>query len=249
MTDEEFFLVTGKQEYQNIAEFRSLNDLSYQIKIEEGTEDLESKFGRYISLTQTMQYIGTNLDDNTKGMILRNLPFANGEEITSKLTQQYDNAKNIMLALDRGEIPPVSDIADPLYVAEQLNNRIFKPDFRYLNPQIQNNYRQQIAQYNQIYTMKVQELERAKQGFIPADGPTVPVDGMYETVDGPNGPKTQRVQMPQSALMWLAEQLKLQNKTLGNFNTLPLGQQAQIAEQYNQLNNGAGMSPQAPQLM
>lgn len=244
MTDEEFFLVTGKAEYQNINEFRSQDDLCYQIKIEEGTEDLESKFGRYYTLMQTLQYVGGNMDDYTKGLIIRNLPFANGEEITSKLTMHYDNAKNIMLALDRGEIPQVSEIGDPLYLAEQLNNRVFKPDFQYLTPQIQQNYQQQIIAYNQLYNQKLQQVQRAQQGFIPADGPSVPVDGMYETVPGSDGqPKTKRVQLPQSALMWLTEQLKAQGQAMGNIQALPLGQQAQIAEQYM-----AGMSPDQQQM-
>lgn len=229
MTDHEFFMVTGKAEYQNINEFRSLDDLGYQIKIEEGTEDLESRFGRYMVLTNVLQYIGSNMDDNTKGTILRNLPFANGEEITSGLTQQYDNAKNIMLSLDRGEQPPVSEIADPLYVAQQLNNRIFKPDFQYLTPQIQAEYKHQVAQYNEIYIEKTRAVQRAEQGFIPADGPTVPVDGMYVT--DPVTGKTSRMQVPQTAIKWLTEQLQAQGQALGNFGTLPLGQQSQIANQ------------------
>lgn len=241
MTDEEFFLVTGKAEYQNISEFRSLDDLRYQIKIEEGTDDLESKFGRYMVLTNVLQYVGNNMDDNTKGLVLRNLPFANGEEITSKLTQQYDNAKNIMLALDRGEDPPVSEIADPLYVAEQLNNRIFKPDFRYLSPDIQARYKEQVAEYNQIYVEKLRAVERARQGFIPTEGPTVPVDGMYET--DPLTGKTKRVQMPLSTLNWVIEQMKAQGQAMGNIQSLPLGQQAQIANQYM-----SGMSPDENQM-
>lgn len=240
MTDEEFFMVTGKSEYQNINEFRSLDDLGYQIKIEESTDDLESKFGRYMVLTNILQYIGTNMDDNTKGLVLRNLPFANGDEITSKLTQQYDNAKNIMLALDRGEMPPVSEIADPLYVAEQLNNRIFKPDFQYLSEEIQNNYKQQVAEYNDIYIQKTRSIQRAQQGFIPADGPTVPVDGMYETYTDASGQqKTRRVQLPQASLNWLIQQMQSQGQAMGNIQQLPMGQQAQMAEQFN----STGMSP------
>lgn len=238
MSDINFFRVTGGQEQQNILEFRSNEDLSYQIKVEEGTDDLETRFGRYMSLTQTMQYMGPNMDENTKGLIIRNLPFANGEEITSKMTMQYDNAKNVMLSLDRGEQPTISQIADPLYMAEQLNNRMFKPDFMYLRPDIQQNYMAQIQQYNQIYTEKAAALERARSGFIPAEGTTVPVDGMYE--QDPMTGKTKRVQLPLSALTWLQEELQKQNSLLNPMMNLPFSQQAQIAEQYN------AMAPQMP---
>ena len=246
MKDEEFFLVTGKMEYQNISEFRSLDDLGYQVKIEEGSEDLESRFGKFMGLSQIMQYLGTNLDDNAKGMVLRNLPFINGEEITSKMTINYDNARNIMLALDRGEVPPVSDIGDPLYVSEQLNSRMYKPDFRYLNPQIQEAYRQQVAAYNEIYNQKAAAVQRAQAGFIPADGPTVPIEGMYEETVGSNGqPKYVRLQLPQAAIQWLQGQLQSQGMALGNIQSLPLGQQAQVAEQFT---NMQGMSPMQEQI-
>ena len=239
MLDESFFRVTGKAEYQNIAEFRSADDLGYQIKVEPGTEDLESRFGRFVQSTQILQYVGQNLDDNARGMIIKSLPFANNEEISSKMTMNYDNAKNIMLALDRGESVEISQLGDPLYIAEQLNTRMFKPDFRYLNPVIQNMYRQQVQAYNQIYTQKAAEVQRAEAGFIPNDGPKVPIDGMYEEVITSSGlPKSQRVQMTQSSLMWLQKQLQLQDSTLGNFKTLPLEHQAQIANQLT------GMQPQ-----
>jgi hypothetical protein len=245
MRDETFFRVTGKSEYQNIAEFRSLDDLGYQVKVEAGTEDLESKFGRFMSLTNILQYVGTNMDDNTKGMILRNLPFANGEEITSKLTMQYDNAKNIMLALDRGEATDLMQTGDPLYFAEQLENRKNKPDYRYLNQNIKSLYEQHIQAYQQMYADKAKQVQLAQSGFIPADGPTVPVDGMYETTMGPDGvQKTKRVQLPQASLVWLGEKLKSQGSVLGNIQSLDLSQQASIANQYME-----GMSPSTNQMV
>jgi hypothetical protein len=249
MTDEEFFLVTGGQEYGNIAEFRRMEDLGYQIRIDEGSEDLESRFGRYMGLMQTMQYLGSNLDDNAKGMILRNLPFINGEEITSKMTVNYDNSRNIMLALDRGEMPPITDIGDPLYISEQLNARRYKPDFKYLNPQIQQVYLQQIQAYNQIYNEKAAAVQRAQSGFIPADGPTVPIEGMYEETIGSNGqPKYVRLQVPQASLKWLQEQLQAQGAALGNIANLPLGTQAAVAEQFNNQQQ-MGQQPMMPQQM
>jgi hypothetical protein len=246
MLDETFFRVTGKQEYQNIAEFRSMDDLGYQIKIEPSTEDLESRFGRYMSLMSTMQYAGQNLDKNTIGMLIKNLPFMNTDEIHSKMTMAYENAKNIKLALDRGEMPEISEIEDPLYIAEELNHRMRKPDFKYLNDQIKAAYQQQVAAYNQIYTQKTQEIQMAQAGFIPTDGPTVPVDGMYEEVIGVNGQKKyQRMQVPLAAMNWLKEKLQSQGSIMGNVVNLPLGQQAQIAEQFNQ---ASGMSPEQQQM-
>lgn len=243
MRDETFFRVTGKSEYANIAEFRSLDDLGYQIKVEGGTEDLESRFGRYMALTQTMQYLGNNLDKNAIGMIMKNLPFNNNEEIGSKYTQGYENARNIMLALDRGEMPQIIQTGEPLYFSEELEHRMLKPDFRYLTEQIKQAYTQQAQAYRDLYTQNMQQVQMAQSGFIPADGPTVPVDGMYESSPGPNGEmKTKRVQVPQAAIEWVIEKLKSQGQAFGNVESLPMGQQAQVASQYMQ-----GMSPMQQQ--
>lgn len=235
MQDQTFVQVVGRAEQVNIPEFRNSNDLGYQIKIEQGTEDLESQFGRHMSLTSIMQYLGPHLDKDTTGMLIKNLPFSNKEEISSKFTINYENARNIMLALDRGEVPAVTTIEDPLYISTELNHRMRKPDFKFLHPAIQQAYQQQVAQYQQLYNDNLRQVQLAQQGLVPFDGPTVPVDGMYEVTTGANGqPKTERLQFPQSSLNWLAEKLKTQGAALGDIATLPLGQQAQIAQQFSQ---------------
>jgi hypothetical protein len=249
MSDEAFFRVTGKLEYANIGEFRSTDDLGYQIKIEEGTEDLESRFGRYMSTMQSMQYVGQNLDQNTIGLMLKNLPFSNNDEIHSRMTINYENAKNIMLSLDRGEFPEISQVEDPAYIASELNHRMRKADFKYLTEQIKQAYMQQVQQYNEIQTTKLREVQMSEQGFIPFDGPQVPVDGMYEITIGSNGQeKSERVKIEQSAINWLLEKKKQQGSVMGNIQNMPLGQQAQLAEQFNQ-QQASGMSPQMPQQM
>jgi hypothetical protein len=166
---------------------------------------------------------------------MKQLPFLNGDEIFAEYTIQYETARNIMLALDRGEVPEIVESGDPDYFFKQLEMRKYKADFRFLPFQIQNNYQQQIDAYKELYNTKLMEVQRAKDGFIPADGPMVPIEGMYETVMGSNGQaKQQRVQIYQSSLQWLIEQLKAQKIAFGQIETLPLGQQAALAETYNQ---------------
>jgi hypothetical protein len=235
MRDDAFVAAVGKSERINIAEFRATDDLGFQIKIEPGTDDLQSRYGKHLALTNVMQYLGTDLDNNTKGMMMKQLPFLNGDEIFAEYTIQYETARNIMLALDRGEVPEIVESGDPDYFFKQLEMRKYKADFRFLPFQIQNNYQQQIDAYKELYNTKLMEVQRAKDGFIPADGPMVPIEGMYETVMGSNGQaKQQRVQIYQSSLQWLIEQLKAQKIAFGQIETLPLGQQAALAETYNQ---------------
>jgi hypothetical protein len=230
MRDEAFVAAVGKSERINIPEFKSLDDLGFQIKVEPGTEDLETRYGKHLSLTNTMQYLGNNLDKNTIGMLLKQMPFSNSEEIYADYTIEYETARNIMLALDRGEMPDIVTAGSPDYFFKQLEMRKFKPDFKFLPFQVQQAYQQQIDAYKQLYNDNLVQIQRAQEGFIPYDGPTVPVDGMYETITGSNGqPKSTRLQLPLSSLNWLVEHLQAQKIGFGNIQTLPQGQQAELA--------------------
>ncbi len=244
MRDEQFVAAVGKAEQVNIPEFRATPDLGFQVKIEQSTEDLESRYGKHLSLTGIMQYIGTGLDKNTTGMILKQLPFLNSEEMSAEYTMEYDTCRNIMLALDRGEQPDIVQAGSPDYFYKQLEMRKYKPDFRFLPFQAQQAYEQSIAAYKELYNTNLTEIQRAQQGFIPYDGPTVPVDGMYETVTGSNGQsKSSRLQLPLSSLNWLVEHLQAQKIGFGNIQTLPQGQQADMAGSFN--SQGAEM-PEGP---
>ncbi len=216
MRDDVFVSAVGKSEQINIAEFRSSADIGFQIKIDAGTDDLQSRYGKHIALTNVLQYIGKDLDKNTTGMLMKQLPFLNSDEIFAEYTLQYETARNVMLALDRGEVPEIVTSGDPDYFYKQLEMRKYKADFRFLPFQVQNNYQEQIEQYKQLYNTNLAEVQRAKDGFIPYDGPSVPVEGMYETVTGSSGQsKTQRVQIPQSSIKWLIEQLQAQKIGFG----------------------------------
>jgi hypothetical protein len=233
MPDGSYIRAVGKAEFVNIAEFRAADDIGFQIKVEPGTDDLESRYGKHMALTNMMQYLGGSLDKTTTGMVIKNYPFSNIEEISSQFTKSYDNAKNIMLALDRGENPPISAVDDADYIRNTLNNRMRKPDFQFLDQRIQAQYHDQLTQYNNQYTENMRSVQRAEQGFIPFDGPMVPVEGMYETVTGSNGqPKSARMQLPQVAIKWLADQLKAQGQAFGDITNQPLGLQANVANQF-----------------
>lgn len=235
MRDETFIRVVGKAEYVNIPEFRAMDDIGFQIKIEPSTEDLESRYGKHMTLVQTMQYLGQDMDKHTKGMLLKQMPFLNKEEIHSEYTLEYETARNVMLSLDRGEMPDLVTAGSPDYFLKQLQMRTYKPDFKFLPEMVKLNYQQQVQAYQQLYKQNVTEIQRAQQGFIPADGPQVPVDGMYTETIGSNGqPKSERMKFYLSSLQWLAKQMEAQHQAMGNITTLPLGQQAELAQTYNQ---------------
>ena len=95
----------GRSELINISEFKNTSPLFYQIKLEPGTEDMETRLGKQLTFNQIMQYVGSNLDPKDIGKIIRTSPYANNDLASEDLTMDFDNATNMILALDRGAVP------------------------------------------------------------------------------------------------------------------------------------------------
>ena len=102
-TEENLVPAIGRAELINISEFKNTSPLFYQIKLEPGTEDLETKLGKQLTFNQVMQYVGSNLDPKDIGKLIRTSPYANNELAAEDLTMDFDNANNMILSLDRGE--------------------------------------------------------------------------------------------------------------------------------------------------
>jgi hypothetical protein len=254
-SDQMIINAAGKSEQINIPEFKSTTDLSFSIKLEEQSEDLESKLGKQISLTQALQYVGKQLGPDQVGMVLRNMPYANVEEITSSMTIDYDNIQNDILALDRGEQPSISTTVDAKYAIKWLTHRMKKPDFKFLEPQIQQNYEAYKQQYIQLEAQQMAQIQAAQSGFIPSGGYMVKCD-MYIQSD-PNDPtKTNRLMVPSEALLDLVKKLEAQNMSQSEVAKLPQQAQADLYSQLQAMNqpqqafqpNQAGMPMGMPQM-
>ncbi len=158
------------------------------------------------------------------------MPYANKEEAFDELTLDYDTAKNDMLALERGEFPTIDESDDHDYIIRKLSNRMRKPDFRMLDPQIQANYQEQIAQHKEISSqIKLREL-RLQQGLIPTGGYLVVCDFYATNAEG----KTKRVKLPYDSLNWLLQQLQAQGSVFGQLAGMQPGARADIFEQLTQ---------------
>lgn len=224
LTDEHVIQMVGKSERINIAEYKSADNLGFQIKIEEKAADADSMFGRYVSFQNILQYVGKDLDQETIAKIIRNMPFANGEEIVSEATIDYDNAKNLMLALERGETPEVNQADNAAYMAKSLNHRMRKSDFRYLHDFVKANYDRYKNMYVQMAEQARQQEVMENQGMIPVTGPAVGVD-FYVQYDETDPTKTRRARVPHDAIKWLMERIEAQGVTQTQLEDLPQGGQ------------------------
>lgn len=226
--DDMVVTAAGRNEIVNIAEFKNTTPLNYLVVVEPQDDTLETKFGRQVSMMHLLQYAGKNLGRDDIGMVMRNMPFANTEETFGEFTIDYDNSKNIMLALERGEMPDVNEEDNPQYMIKKLTHRIKQPDFKFLHPQIQQMYFQVRQQYHQLFAVQMQKAQQAKNEYIPQDGPLIACDMYVENKEDP-GKAPKRARIPQSALNWLVKQLEFQAGSLGKLEAMNGADQAAIA--------------------
>lgn len=226
--DEMAIVAVGRNEMVNMAEFRNTDPLSYRIVVDPQDDTLETKFGRQVSTMHLLQYAGNQMAREDIGMLARNMPFANSEEMFKDFTLDYDSAKNMMLALERGEMPDIDMNDNPTFMIKKLSNRMRQPDFRFLPPPVQQAYEMTRQQYHQIEAEQLAKAQQAKNEFIPQDGPMISCDMYVENEDPEKAPK--RARIPQNALNWLIKQLEFQTGSLDKLDQMNGGDMSQIAD-------------------
>jgi hypothetical protein len=231
LDDQEIIYAIGKSEQINISEFKQLPDICYEVKVEAQSDDIETKLGKQIALNHALQYIGPKLKEEDIGKIMRAMPFGNFDESFDDMTIDYDSVTNEILALDRGEQPPVNEYDNHLYCIKRLTGRMRKSDFKFLDPQVQNNYAAKVGMHQQMQVAQAAAIQRAEQGFIPTSGYLVACDLYVSDPSDPKGVKTRRVRVNSDALSWLIKQLEAQGTMVEQLDGLPQGAQAQMADQ------------------
>lgn len=222
--------IIGRSEIVNIAEFKNSQDNRYAISVEAMDLDAETTLGKQLALNHTLQYVGTQLDKEEIGKIIRAMPYLNTEEAFGELTLDYDDSKNDILALERGQRPPVNKYDNHSYIIKRLVNRIKKPDFATLHPEIQKNFTEKVRAHEYVDAQQKMEILRAQQGLIPTDGYLVVCDFYVTHEDG----KTKRIRLPYSSLNWLIQQLKAQGHALEDLEKMSQGALAEMSGMMSQ---------------
>lgn len=210
-TDQNLVPAIGAPEFINIPEFKSTDDISYQIKLEAQSEDMETKLGKQLSMNHILQYVGPNLSKEDIGKIIRAMPYSNGEEAFNDMTLDYDNATADILALDRGEYPAVNPYDDHDYMLKRLAKRMKQRDFQFLSPQVQGLYAKKKNEHMAFQRAQLEATQAAQAGFIPTDGYLVTID--FYVSDPKDPAKVRRARVPYSAVVWLLKRLEQQGLT------------------------------------
>jgi hypothetical protein len=237
-----FIQAAGKSELVNITEFKNSNDIGYEIVLDDQSDDIESKMGKQLVLNHMIQFAGAQLKPEDLGKLMRASPYANFEESFSDLTIDYDSATNMILALDRGERPQGSFYDNLPYMVKRFVSRTRQADFKQLSPEVQANYKQIIQEYEMAISNQQQQIQAAKDGYIPTGGYMVTVQ-VY--VADPTSPgKTRLARVPYEAVQWLIKKLEAQGMGQQQLEQMNAGAMQQVAAQMIQQRGMQGAPPQ-----
>lgn len=217
----------GKSETINMPEFKSAEDICYQVKVVPQSEDIESQFGKQITLNHILQYVGNSLGKEEIGQMIRLSPFLNKEQSLQRFTMKWDNVTNDVLAMDRGQFRPANKYDDHDYYISALTFRMSQGDYEYLSPVIQHLYEMKLQQHEQIKAQNLQDIQRAEAGFIPTSGYMAKCDLYMGDVDDPA--KVKRITLPSDAISWLVKALQNQGTAMQPVRDLPTGAGADIS--------------------
>lgn len=231
LTEDHVIKIAGRLEAVNIQEFKSMDDNGFDIKIVPQSGDVETKFGKILATTQTLQYAGGQLQPDQIGKLIKGLPFGNQEQIFSTLTVDEDNAVNDILALDRGERVDVQLYENHEYMIKALTHRMKKSDFRFLHESIKQNYSQKLERHEMVFAKQRQAVQQANMGMIPMGGFYTTVNASWQN---PNSGKIERIKVPSEAITWLMQKMNEQGQFTEQQAGLPMEAQAQIAQQGQQ---------------
>lgn len=229
LPDDAVIWAIGKNEQVNLEEFRKYSEICYEIKVEAQADDIETKLGKQIVLNHAIQYIGPQLGKDEIGKIMRQMPYVNSDESFDDLTIDYDNSLNDILALDRGEQPPIGQYENHPYMIKRLSMRTKKADFKFLSPQIQQSYFAKINLHQQFEAKAQQAIQRAEQGFIPTGGSLIAVDFYVNAPNSAGGVKQQKAKLPYEAINWLIKQMEVQGSSQEALSGLTTGNKEQIS--------------------
>jgi hypothetical protein len=237
----------GKSEYVNIPEFKNTQDLESAIKVMPMTDDVNTMWGKWLSINHMIQYSSSQLGKTDIARIARNMPFGNFEESFSDIMLDYDLSQNFMLAVERGEQPAPSRADNKEYMIKKLENRVRMSDFSLLSPQIQQYYQLVLQQFMKMAAAEKEEILRAQSGFIPMTGPLIRTDLKASVPNSTGGMKTVSKEFPVDSLAWLEKQMATQGASVESLMELNQSAQAGVASEINRMNPQGGSTIMAPQ--
>jgi hypothetical protein len=235
LTEDMVVRAIGRSERVNISEFKTSQDIDFEIVIEPQADDIETKMGKQLVLNHILQYVGPQLGKDDIGKLIQEMPYSNIKNSFADLTMDYECSKNDILALDRGQLPPLHEYDPHSYLVKKATSRMRQPDFQYLDPQIQQNYVKYITAHEDAEVVRLQMIKQAESQFIPTGGYLITCQ-MYIGQDPADPSKVKLARIPYESLQWLLKQLEAQGMGLKDLENMDQSSQAHIGEKLLQQN-------------
>lgn len=225
--------MVGRNEQVNISEFKNTKPQCYQIKVEPMSDDMETMMGKQLMLNHILQYSSNSLGKEDIGKIIRLMPYANNELSFNDFTLSYDRATNMILQLDRGQAPTPNMYDDGPYIIKRLTARMVQADFEFLDPQIQQNYKDTVSLYEEMEAEKQRKIQAAQADFIPTNGANIKV--AWYIPDPTNRSRSIQATLPASAIEWLVKRLEDQGQSQAQLQSINnVNAMSEIAQKYKQ---------------
>lgn len=223
LPDDAVIRIAGRDEQVNIPEFKTSDDLGFEICLEGQSEDAETKLGRSLDLQKILQY-GQNFGPDQLGVLIKNMPYLNNDEISKTFTKDYVNLRNDICRIERMDqkVLDVRKYENHDYMIEGLICRTKEPDFEFLPEPVKQLFEAKIQLHEQIKVEQIQQQRALEADFIPTGGALLNTD--FYITDGTTTrgePKTRRLKLPSEAINWLYERLQqqgLQSEVLDGIN-------------------------------
>ena len=215
--DELLIRIFGRKEIPNLAEFRSIENLAYQIKVDPGNKDADEQMREQLVANTILQY-SPEMPSEQRALLIRNMPLGgNNEDFEQESLAKYDQAKNLALAIERtGEpLPKVNYYVDKDYIKDYLVTRRTRPEMQFLPQEIIQRYDTLIQELEQLKAEEVQKTQAMNADFIPTGGDEIKVD-IYEEVPASNGgTKSGRATIKTETWYWMKDRLRQQGSLRG----------------------------------
>jgi len=232
--------ILGASEKINIDEYKSMDDLGFQVKLKARTEDPESLIARQFQINQFLQY--GNLSEADFGALAKESPFFHKSDVALQSILRSERAQNMILKLDKGLDLPVSVGDDPKYMLQRLDTRMSSPDYDTITHRAQNGliipteqihevYERKRQEYVELQAQQMQQKLQMEQGFVPSTGRMIPVQMYDSKVNDDGSVSSKRVLLPNDSLEYLIKLLQAQNVTMSTLQGFSSETQAELASQ------------------
>lgn len=243
LPDDYLIKAVGKREYVNLAEFRRIDDDGFNIKLKPMSEDVDSMFGKHLSIQAALQYASKDLPPGAKGRLLRAMPFIGEDNMFDELTITDENIESDILALDREEYRPANPSDEHAEYIKRLQHRMKQSDFKLLSPIAQGMYQQKLMEHQEAAAEQARQLKMAQSEFIPTGGALITCS--VHIPDPAKPGQTKQLRLPYEALMHLVKLLESQGSSQEALEQMD--QQSQLQVLQMAMNQPQQMQPALPQ--